>query len=117
MCIALAIASLLAVAYQGVAHQLRVLDLRIAETHALRMSAIALCRAVVDHPDLATQPHELEHQLARLEGTSRGERVEIDRRPTTELVADVLTITVSRTHPLLGRCEGRAAVMLDGVLP
>lgn len=113
VCMAMALASLFFVAYQNVVRQLRHLELHTAEKQALTAAAVALGRAVVDRPELVVQPRELEVELRRLTGTARGEVIDVERRPSEQLQADVVTITVSRTHPVAGRCDGKATVMLD----
>lgn len=113
MCLAMAMASVFFIGYRSVVRQLRHLELRTAEKQALTAAAIALGRAVVDRPELVIQPRELEVELRRLSGAARGEKIEVERRPSESLAADVITISVSRTHPITGRCEGKATVMLD----
>src|SRR5688572_14240944 len=85
MCLAIALASIFLIAYQGVIRQLYHIDARTSEKHALTSSAIALGRAIADRPELVTQPRELEVELRRLNGTLRGEKVEVERRPTEQL--------------------------------
>ena len=113
VCFAMAIASLLLVGYQGVVRQLTHLELLTAEKHALTSAAVALGRTIVDHPELVTRARDLEVELARIGGDSHGERVEVERQPSEAMEADMVVITVTRTHPVLGACAGRAVVMLD----